>query len=70
MRMPADCILFDGIDITVNESIYNNGDELIMKKQISKKSNLRENPDTILLNQSLIMSGSGKAIVCAVGFRS
>jgi magnesium-transporting ATPase (P-type) len=24
MRLPADCILLDGIDITVDESLYNN----------------------------------------------
>ena len=32
MRIPADCILIDGIDITVDENIYHEGRETIIKK--------------------------------------
>ena len=32
MRIPADCVLFSGIDITVDETIYCEGRETIVKK--------------------------------------
>ena len=32
MRMPADCVLLDGQDITIDESIYNEDRELIASK--------------------------------------
>lgn len=32
MRIPADCILLDGMDITVDESIYNEDRECIVPK--------------------------------------
>ena len=36
MRMPAECILLDGMDVTADETIYNEGRNLINKKDISK----------------------------------
>lgn len=68
MRIPADCVLIDGMDITVDETIYNEGRTMIVSKTISKgEEHHRENPDPFLLANSLIMTGSGRAVVCAVG---
>lgn len=67
MRIPADCVLVDGMDITVDESIYHEDRETIVSKQVSTGDNHRENPDPFLLQRCLVMSGSGRAVVCAVG---
>ena len=68
MRVPADCILLDGMDVTADETIYNEGRNLVNKKEISKgDEHHRENPDPFLLSNSLILSGSGRAVVCSVG---
>ena len=68
MRIPADCLLIDGMDITADETVYNEGRTLINFKSISKgEESHRENPDPFLLTNSLIMTGSGRAVVCAVG---
>jgi magnesium-transporting ATPase (P-type) len=68
MRVPADCVLIDGMDITVDESMYNEDRESIVAKSISKgEDHHRENPDPFLLNRSLVMTGTGRAVVCAVG---
>lgn len=68
MRIPADCVLLDGMDIEVDESMYNENRESLVQKGISKgEEHHRENPDPFLLARSLVMNGSGKAVVCAVG---
>jgi Ca2+-transporting ATPase len=68
MRIPADCILIDGMDLTADETIYNEGRPLVNKKQISKgDEHNRDNPDPFLLTNSLILTGSGRAVVAAVG---
>lgn len=68
MRIPADCILFEGQDITCDETMYNEGRPLINKKEVSRgHDHHRDNPDPFLLANSLVMTGSGRAVVCAVG---
>ena len=68
MRVPADCVLIIGQDVTADETIYNEGRELVNKKEVSKgEEHHRDNPDCFLLANSLIMTGSGRAVVCAVG---
>lgn len=68
MRVPADCVLLDGQDITADETTYNEGRSLVNVKSVSKgEEHHRENPDPFLLANSLIMTGSGRAVVCAVG---
>lgn len=66
-RVSADCILIDGMDITVDEAQYNDGVETIVKKSLSNGDNHRDNPDPFLLSRSLVMTGSGRAVVCSVG---
>lgn len=68
MRVPADCVLIDGMDISCDESMYNEDRESIVFKTVSKgEDHHRENPDCFLLSRSLVMTGTGKAVVCAVG---
>lgn len=67
-RIPADCILIEGNDITVDEAYYNEKKETIVKKTLSTGAEShRDNPDPFLLTKSLVMTGSGRALVCAVG---
>lgn len=70
MRVPGDCILIEGMDVTVDEALYCENRESILKKTISTGENHRENPDPFLLSRTLVMSGTGKAVVCAVGLHS
>lgn len=70
MKIPADCIMIDGIDVYANEAIYNEERETIIRKNVSTGKNHRENPDPFLLSQSLITAGAGRAVVCAVGKRT
>lgn len=68
MRVPADCVLIEGQDVTAEETVYNEGRTLVNVKAVSKgEDHHRENPDPFLLANSLIMTGSGRAVVCAVG---
>lgn len=55
MRIPADCFLLEGMDITVDESIY--GEEELVAKTLSNGENHTENPDPFLRSKSLIVSG-------------
>lgn len=34
MRVPADCIMFEGLDVVVDESMYHEGREHLAKKQL------------------------------------
>jgi P-type E1-E2 ATPase len=69
MRIPADCILLDGMDVTVDESVFNGGrgENIIAKKFSKGEEHHRENPDPFLLAQTLVSTGTGRAVVCAVG---
>lgn len=71
MKVPADCILLNGLDITVDECVYFEDRETIVEKHCSLGSvdynNHTDNPDPFLLTGSLVMTGSGIAVVCAVG---
>lgn len=53
MRVPADCILIKGMDVRVDEAIYNEDRELICAKTVSvgdaEENNHTDNPDPFLL---------------------
>lgn len=67
-RVPADCIMFEEQDITVDERVVlGESGSAGQEKQCLNAENILENPDTILLKDSLVMTGSGRAVVCAVG---
>jgi Ca2+-transporting ATPase len=69
MRIPADCLLIEGMDVTVDERMYYEGVSKIMKKEVSKDATQHRwnNPDCFLLSKSMVLTGVGKAVVCAVG---
>lgn len=67
-RVPADCLLIDGTDISVDERFYHpEGHRDIKVKTVAVEDNLNESPDPFIFTESLVESGSGKALVCAVG---
>ncbi len=67
MRIPADCILIDGMDITCDESMYDPATTCQVKAHSLDEKHHLDNPDPMLLTKSLVKTGSGKAVVCAVG---
>ncbi len=68
--IPADCLLVEGNDIKVDESLITsrNGEHSV-KKSIAKDRDLR-GKDPFLYSGSILLSGSGKALVCVVGDQS
>jgi magnesium-transporting ATPase (P-type) len=74
-RVPADCILIEEMNITVDQSMYFPGETNVEKEQSiyygpeSKpdEDNHEDHPDPFLFSDSKIMTGQGKAVVCCVG---
>lgn len=69
-RVPADCLLIQEMDMTVNEKEFFPEQTHFAVKQCATGENHYDNPDMILLQGSLIMSGTGRAVVLAVGERT
>jgi Ca2+-transporting ATPase len=74
--VPADCILIEEMNIVVDESKYGKPRNVAKEPSAlhqgedvdpNNPDNHRENPDICLLTGTMIMSGGGKAVVCAVG---
>ena len=71
-RVPADCLLIEEMDMRVDQKQFYpdvEGFEMCMKQcsyQDAEKDK-EENPDPTLLQDTIVMTGSGKAIVLAVG---
>lgn len=53
--------------MTVDESFYDSEARRATDKNVATEENLLQNPDPILLSSTLVATGSGKAVVCAVG---
>lgn len=69
-RVPADCLLLDGQDITVDESMYYEEVKKATPKIVATPENYESNPDPFLLSNTLVSTGSGYAVVLCVGARS
>lgn len=69
-RVPADCVLIDGQDLTVDESFYNKTEHHQARKEAASDENHSRNADPFLLSQTLVVAGVGKAVVAAVGKNS
>jgi magnesium-transporting ATPase (P-type) len=69
-RVPADCLLIEGQDVTVDESFYDSEARRATDKEVATEENVLQNPDPFLLSSTLLATGSGKAVVCAVGENS
>jgi len=66
MKIPADCILIDGLDIACDESSLTGEPEQVEKAPVTEHT-FESNPNPFLLAKTLVESGQGTAIVCAVG---
>ena len=66
MRIPADCVLVEGTDIAADESAMTGEPEQVEKAPVTEGTFVH-NPNPFLLGNTLIVSGQGLAIVCAVG---
>lgn len=64
--IPADCVLIQGTDLVANESSLTGETEPQHKRHVTA-DNYTTNPNAFLLKSTLVESGEGKAIVCAVG---
>jgi P-type Ca2+ transporter type 2C len=62
----ADCVLITGTDISVNESALTGETENVHKSQVTT-SNYSHNPSPFILQSTLVETGEGRALVCAVG---
>lgn len=67
--IPADCILITSANLSANESSMT-GEPDARKKVPLTEENFNEMPCPFVLKSSLIETGHGKAIVCAVGVRT
>lgn len=71
-RVPADCLLIEEMDMFVDQKQFYPADRNseMTEKQCSNEDvdmDTNKNPDPILLQDSIVMRGSGKAVVLAVG---
>jgi Ca2+-transporting ATPase len=66
MKIPADCVLIDSTDIATDESSMTGEPEQVEKNHVNEK-NYHHNPNPFLIAQTLVVSGQGTAIICAVG---
>ena len=62
--VPADCLLIQGENVTVEQAI-SQSNETAFKEVYD--SNMEQYPDPFLYSRSLMLSGQGKAVVCATG---
>jgi P-type E1-E2 ATPase len=69
MKIPADCILLEGIDVSCDESAMT-GEPDQMEKSNVTDHNYEHNPDPFLLGKTLVAQGQGTAMVCCVGTNS
>lgn len=69
MRIPADCILLEGIDVSTDESAMT-GEPDQMEKNGVTAANYEHNVDPFLLGKTLVCQGQGTAMVCCVGTNS
>jgi magnesium-transporting ATPase (P-type) len=73
-RVPADCILIEEMNITVDQSMYNPQESNVAKEtsrymgpEAQEVDNHEDHPDPFLFSDSKVMTGQGKAVVCCVG---
>lgn len=66
MRVPADCVLIEGTDFTTDESGLTGEPEPVDKSSVTEQ-NFLYNPNPFLFAKTLVQTGQGVAIICAVG---
>ena len=68
-RIPADCRLFEAVDLAVDESSFTGETDAVFKKT-KAADNARENGKCMVFMGSLVRGGHGKAIVTAIAEQS
>lgn len=71
-RVPADCLLIKEMDMKVDQKQFFpdvRGSEMVEKQcsYLNPNIDAEKHPDPILLQDSIVMTGSGKAVILAVG---
>lgn len=56
--------------MSIDESYYTPALTRAVVKSVATEGNVYDNPDPFLLSNTLVATGSGKAVVCGVGARS
>lgn len=69
MRIPADCIVLESIDISTDESAMT-GEPDHMEKTAITEENYENNADPFLIGKTLVVNGMGTALVCCIGANS
>lgn len=69
MKVPADCILLSATDVSADEAALTGEPEQLEKFDVTEH-NVDYNPSPFLLANTLIATGSGSALVCAVGIHT
>jgi magnesium-transporting ATPase (P-type) len=69
MKIPADCVMIDGQDVTCSETELT-GEPDSLEKVIVNESNVNDGVGGVLLAKSLCDNGFGKAIVTSVGLNT
>lgn len=66
--IPADCLLIEGSDVVVDESPLTFKEDVreSVQKSVANEGDL-QNKDPFLYSGSIMLKGSGKALVCVVG---
>lgn len=65
-RIPADCLLLESIDLKVDEAYHNDDVKTIVDKHEVDAENTVDNYDAFLMAESLVVEGSGKAIILVI----
>ena len=68
-RIPGDCILVQSTDFSADEAALTGEPEQVEKSDVTEQT-VMYNPNPFLLANTLVASGSGVAIICAVGENS
>ncbi len=69
MKIPCDCLLIEGIDITCDESAMTGEAEHVEKHHVTE-ANYNSNPEPYLIGKTLVSTGQGVGLVCCVGTNS
>lgn len=65
-RVPADCLLLESIDLKVDEAYHNDDVKTIVPKHEVNADNMVDNHDAFLMAESLVVEGSGKALILVI----
>jgi P-type Ca2+ transporter type 2B len=66
MKVPADCVILQGTDLSADEAALTGEPEQVEKSDVTEHT-VGYNPQPFILANTLIATGSGTALVCAVG---